>query len=464
MEKTILSNLIFNEEYSRKVLTFLKEEYFSDKNDVVVFKLIDRFCKTYNTLPSKEALVIDLGNLDNLNEEDFKKTETLINGLNTDETTDNQWLLDNTEKFCRDKAIFNAIRQSIKIIDDKNDSTKNSIPKILQEALQVSFDTHIGHDFIEDYDSRYESYHKKEKRVDFDLTYLNKITNGGLPQKTLNVILAGTGVGKSLAMCHMASHNLMCNKNVLYITLEMAEERIAQRIDTNLLNTSLDDLLLLSKDVYKKKVDKVKETTKGKLIIKEYPTATAGASHFRHLLNELKLKKSFVPDIVYVDYLNLCVSSRVKFGSNVNSYSYIKAIAEELRGLAVEFEFPILTATQTNRSALLASDVGLENTSDSIGLPMTADFMIALISSDELQDLNQVIVKQLKNRYADPSVHRKFVIGVDRSKMRLYDVEASAQTDLLDGPVMDKTKVGESMEEEFVVKTRFDKSKFDGFK
>lgn len=464
MEKTILSNLLFNEEYSRRALTFLKSEYFSDVSDRTIFELISSFTKKYNALPSREALLIDLSNASGLSEDQFKETQQCVVNLESDSATKLDWLLDNTERFCQNKAIYNAIRESIKIIDGGGEATKNSIPKLLQDALQVSFDTSIGHDFIEDSDKRFAEYHKVENRVDFDLNYLNVITNGGLPNKTLNVILAGTGVGKSLAMCHMASHNLMCGKNVLYITLEMAEERIAQRIDTNLLNVSLDDLMLLPKDMYQKKIGKVKETTKGKLIIKEYPTATAGSGHFRHLLNELRIKKNFVPDIIYVDYLNLCTSSRLKFGANVNSYNYIKAIAEELRGLAVEFELPIMTATQTNRSALVASDVGLENTSDSIGLPMTADFMIALIATEELQDMNQIVVKQLKNRYGDPSKYRKFVIGVDRSKMRLYDVEQSAQEDLLDGPVMDNTAFGERDNDEYVTKTKFDKSKFAGFK
>ena len=458
MEKIILSNLVFNEEYSRRILTYLKPEYFNDKIDQTLYSLIDSFSKKYNKVPSKEALLIDLSNLDSLNEEQFKQTKEQIENLSFDEKTDMDWLLDNTEKFCQDKEIHNALRASIKMLD--GEGNKNAIPKLLQDALQVSFNSSIGHDFTEDYDKRFDEYHKKENRVDFDIHLLNVITNGGLPEKTLNVILAGTGVGKSLAMCHMAAHNLMCSKNVLYITLEMAEERIAQRVDTNLLNVTLEELLMLPRDVYHKKMDKVRETTKGKLIVKEYPTATAGSGHFRHLLNELRIKKNFVPDIIYIDYLNLCISSRLKFGSNVNSYSYIKSIAEELRGLAVEFELPIVTATQTNRSALVASDVGLENTSDSIGLPMTADFMVALIATEELQDLNQIVVKQLKNRYGDPSKYRKFVIGVDRSKMRLYDVENSAHEDLIDGPVMDKTTFGEQE----IERTKFDKSKFSGFK
>ena len=458
MEKIILSNLVFNEEYSRRILTYLKPEYFNDKIDQTLYSLIDSFSKKYNKVPSKEALLIDLSNLDSLNEEQFKQTKEQIENLSFDEKTDMDWLLDNTEKFCQDKEIHNALRASIKMLD--GEGNKNAIPKLLQDALQVSFNSSIGHDFTEDYDKRFDEYHKKENRVDFDIHLLNVITNGGLPEKTLNVILAGTGVGKSLAMCHMAAHNLMCSKNVLYITLEMAEERIAQRVDTNLLNVTLEELLMLPRNVYHKKMDKVRETTKGKLIVKEYPTATAGSGHFRHLLNELRIKKNFVPDIIYIDYLNLCISSRLKFGSNVNSYSYIKSIAEELRGLAVEFELPIVTATQTNRSALVASDVGLENTSDSIGLPMTADFMVALIATEELQDLNQIVVKQLKNRYGDPSKYRKFVIGVDRSKMRLYDVENSAHEDLIDGPVMDKNTFGEQE----IERTKFDKSKFSGFK
>ena len=432
MEKIILANLINNDEYSRKVLTFLKPEYFYDNNDRIVFKLIDDFCKKYNELPSKEALSIDLSNLNDISEDQFKQTKEIIDNLNVDDNTKIDWLIDRTEEFCQSKAIYNAIRQSIKILDDKEVVTKNSIPKLLQDALQVSFDTHIGHDFIEDYDERFDSYHKKENRVDFDITYLNKITNGGLPDKTLNVILAGTGVGKSLAMCHMAAHNLMCNKSVLYITLEMAEERIAQRIDTNLLNISLDDLLLLPKDLYTKKIDKVKETTKGKLIIKEYPTAAASTLHFRALLQELHLKKNFKPEIIFVDYLNICSSARMKPGNSVNSYTYIKAIAEELRGLAVEFNVPIISATQTTRSGFTNSDPGLEDTSESFGLPATADFMFALISTEELEQLGQIMVKQLKNRYSDPNTYKRFVIGVDRGKMRLFDTEQSAQTNIAD--------------------------------
>lgn len=461
METTILAHLIHNEEYGRKILPFLKEEYFHDNNQKELFKLIESYVNKYNNFPTKEILYIDLQNLETLSETQYNEVKTLIQVLEIDDTTNLNWLVDKTEEFCQDKSVYNAIRESIKILDSNSTMTKGAIPKLLQEALQVSFDSNIGHDFVFDAANRYDIYHTKEKRIDFNLHYLNKITGGGLPPKTLNCLIAGTGVGKSMAMCHMAAHNLMCNHNVLYITLEMAEERIAQRIDTNLLDISVDDLLLLSKNDYIKKMEKVKETTKGKLIIKEYPTASAGSGHFRHLLTELKIKKNFVPDIIYIDYLNLCVSSRIKSGSQVNTYSYIKSIAEELRGLAVEQELPIMTATQSNRGALNSSDVGLENTSDSIGLPMTVDFMIALISTEELEDLNQIMIKQLKNRYGDPSVNKRFVVGVDRSKMRLYDVDDSYQEDILDGPVMDNTTFGS--EEIERGKKSFDKSKFRGF-
>jgi len=461
MEHTILANLIDNEPYGRKVIAFLKDEYFHDQADRQLFCLIDSHLKKYNTFPTKEILYIDLQNVDNLSEQQYSQTKNLIAGLSTDKTTDVNWLIDKTEQFCQDKAVYNAIRQSIKIIDDDSQLTKAAIPKILQDALQVSFDSNIGHSFLDDADDRYDSYHTKEKRIDFNIEYLNKITQGGLPQKTLNCLLAGTGVGKSLAMCHMASHNLLCNRNVLYITLEMAEERIAQRIDANLLDVTISELIALSKVDYLKKVDRLKQTTRGKLIIKEYPTASAGSAHFRHLLNELRIKKNFVPDIIYIDYLNLCVSARIKNGAQANTYTYIKSIAEELRGLAVEFNLPIVTATQANRSALNSSDMGLENTSDSIGLPMTVDFMIAMISTEELDQLGQIMFKQLKNRYGDPSLYKRFVVGVDKSKMRLYDVDASQQEEIDEGPVMDS---GHFMEEETERgKKVFDRSKFRGF-
>jgi replicative DNA helicase len=443
IEKLILSNLISNEEYGRKAIPFLKSEYFTERSIRAIYDGIDSFVKQYNKFPNKEALIVELDGNKEISSI-YQDVLVLVNELSADDTTNIDWLIDQTEKFCQDKAIYNAIMKSIKILDsDQEKLGKGAIPQILSEALAVSFDSHIGHDFLEDFESRYDFYHKKEKRVPFDLDYLNKITKGGLPNKTLNVVLAGTGVGKSLFMCHCAASNLTNGLNVLYITLEMAEERIAERIDANLLNVSLDELTILPRDSYEKKIARVQEKTNGKLIIKEYPTASAGSGHMRHLLNELKLKRSFRPDIIYIDYLNICASSRLKYGANVNSYTYIKAIAEELRGLAVEFDVPIVTATQTTRSGFTSSDLGLEDTSESFGLPATADFMIALISSEELQDLNQIMVKQLKNRYNDPGTHRRFVVGVDRPKMKLYDVEQSAQEDIVDdGPAFDKSDTG----------------------
>jgi replicative DNA helicase len=465
IEKTILSHLVFNEEFTRKTIPFLKLEYFPDLTERVVFDLVDTYLKKYNKVPSKEALTIDLDTRDNLNEDQFKSCRSYIETLEVDEATQLDWLLDQTEKFCQDKAIYNAIMDSIKILDDKSGTkSKGAIPQILSDALSVSFDSSIGHDFLEDYEPRYEFYHQKEKRVPFDLEYLNKITKGGLPNKTLNIALAGTGVGKSLFMCHCAASNLTQGLNVLYITMEMAEERIAERIDANLLDTPIDQLELLPRDVYEKKIARIHKKTTGKLIIKEYPTASAGSANFRHLLNELKIKRNFVPDIIYIDYLNICMSSRIKFGANVNSYTYVKAIAEELRGLAVEFNVPIVSATQTTRSGFASSDVDLTDTSESFGLPATADFMFALISTEQLQDLNQIMVKQLKNRYNDPSTYRRFVVGVDRSKMRLYDVEQSGQEDLLDTPVMDSTEFGEQDFERSRKKPKFNRDIFKEFK
>lgn len=465
IEKTILSNLVFNEDFTRKTLPFLQIDYFTDYTERTIFDLIDTYVKKYNKIPSKEAISIDLSNRNDINEDHFKSCKSYIDELDIDPLTQSDWLLNQTEKFCQDRAIHNAIYESIKILDDKTGAkAKGSIPKILSDALAVSFDSSIGHDFLEDYGPRYDFYHMKEKRVPFDLEYLNKITKGGLPIKTLNVALAGTGVGKSLFMCHCAAANLTAGLKVLYITMEMAEERIAERIDANLLNTPIDELELLPRDVYEKKVTRVREKTNGKLIIKEYPTASAGSANFRHLLNELKIKRDFVPDIIYIDYLNICSSSRIKFGANVNSYTYIKAIAEELRGLAVEFAVPIVTATQTTRSGYSNSDVELTDTSESFGLPATADFMFALISSEQLQDLNQIMIKQLKNRYNDPTMYRKFVVGVDRGKMRLYDVEQSGQEDLLDSPVMDNTQFGEQDYERSKPKPKFNRDIFKEFK
>ena len=465
IENTIFSNLIFNEEYARKVIPFLKGEYFSDPKDRVTFNLIDEYVAKYNALPSKEAMAIDLSNKTGLNEHTFKSVVETIEGL-TKEDTQTDWLVDQTEKFCQEKAVYNAIMESIQILDDKTGvKSKGSIPQVLSDALGVSFDTHIGHDFIENAEDRFEFYHKKENRLPFDLDYFNKITNGGLPNKTLNIILAGTGVGKSLTMCHMAAANLLTGKNVLYITLEMADKEIAKRIDANLLDIPIQELEIIPKDLYDKKMAKIKGKTTGKLIVKEYPTACAGSANFRHLINELKLKKKFMPDVIYIDYLNICMSSRIKHGANVNSYTLVKAIAEELRGLAVEFNVPVVSATQTTRSGYSNSDVGLEDTSESFGLPATADFMFALVKqSEELADLNQIVVKQLKNRYGDPNINSRFIVGVDRSKMRLYNVENSAQEDLLDGPVMDNTKFGNEDMERNKPKSKFDRSKFAGFK
>lgn len=469
IEHIIFGNLIENEEYGRKVIPFLKEEYFTDTVDRKIFSIIHEYVGKYNNFPTKSAVEIDLNDVGGLSDDQFKTAKEVVSGLDKSEDRDVAWLVDNTEKFCKDKALYNALMQSIQIVDDsKKDSISvGSIPQILTDALGVSFDSHVGHDFLNDAAERYEFYHRKEVRIGFDLDYFNKITQGGLPRKTLNIALAGTGVGKSLFMCHGAAHNLMAGQNVLYITLEMAEERIAERIDANLLGVTLTDLKDLPQAIYYKLIGRVKERAKGKLIVKEYPTACAGAANFRHLLNELKIKKNFIPDIIYIDYLNICASSRIKPGSNVNSYTYIKAIAEELRGLAVEFNVPIVSATQTNRSGFSSSDVGLEDTSESFGLPATADFMFALITSEELRQLNQIMVKQLKNRYGDPSVNKRFVIGVDYSKMRLYNVEASAQVDIVqdeDRPVFDNTNSGSRLENESKPVSKFEKIKFAGFK
>lgn len=467
LETIIFSNLIYNEEYGRKTIPFLKEEYFSDYSHKIFFKLINEYVNKYNDFPSKEALAIDLSNLEGINEQSFKNCKSFLEELKEDNETKIQWLIDQTEKFCQERAIYNAIMESIQIIDDKNGKiSKGAIPQILSDALAVSFDTHIGHDFIEDSSERFDFYHKTEVRIPFDLEYFNKITKGGLPRKTLNVALAGTGVGKSLFMCHCAAANLNAGLNVLYITLEMAEERIAERIDANLLDIALDELSVIPKTSFENKINRLKSKTNGKLIIKEYPTASAGSANFRHLLNELKIKKNFQPDIIYIDYLNICMSSRIRQSASVNSYTLVKAIAEELRGLAVEFDVPVVSATQTTRSGYSNSDVELTDTSESFGLPATADFMFALIKqSDELASLNQIMVKQLKNRYTDASYNQRFVIGIDRSKMKLYDCEPEAQ-DLIneDKPVFDKSDFGNQDYERNSKKSNFDRSKFDNFK
>lgn len=434
IEKTILSNLLLNEEYTRRVLPFIKEDYFKEFTYKFVFNTIKKYIDKYNTVPSTEALVIDFESRDDLSEQVFKDGNELIRDLKRDENTDIEWLVDQSEKFCQEQALYNALSESIKVING-NEATmsKGAIPDMLTKALAVSFDTNVGHDFVEDWEHRYELYHTKEDKLPFDLEYFNKITKGGLSRKTLNICLAGTGVGKSMFMCHCAAKNLEDGKNVLYITLEMAEERIAERVDANLLDTNLDELRDLPHDVYEKKINRVKEKTFGKLIVKEYPTASASANNFRYLLNELKMKKTFVPDVIYIDYINICASSRIKTGANVNSYTYVKAIAEELRGLAVEMNVPIVSATQTNRTGFSSSDVGLEDVSESFGLPATADFMFALITNDKLAQYNQLLVKQLKNRYSDPNYNRKFIVGVDRAKMRLYNTEQSSQQDLIMG-------------------------------
>ena len=451
IETNILSQLINSESYARKVLPFLKEEYFQTVTDRLLVTKIKQYMDKYNVPPSKEALVIELDD-EELREVDYNESVSQVERMTVDEDTNEQWLIDKTEEFCQEKAVYNAIMESIHIIDGKSkDKTKTAIPQVLSEALAVSIDNHIGHDFIEDYQERFDFYHHKEERVPFDLEYMNKITKGGIPRKSLNIILAGTGVGKSLAMCHFAASNMMQGKNVLYITMEMAEEKIAERIDANLLNVRVDDLVKLEKSMYDKKIADLRARTPGRLIIKEYPTASAHSGHFRHLINELKIKRNFVPDIIYIDYLNICASSRTKaVGGTINSYTFVKATAEELRGLAVEKNVPIVSATQTTRAGFGNSDVGLEDTSESFGLPATADFMFAIINSDEMEQLNQLMVKQLKNRYNDPTLYKRFVIGVDRAKMRLYDVEQNAQQDIVDdGPVMDNTEVGKGLNQAF---------------
>jgi len=446
IERTTLSNLVYNENYTRKVLPFLKSEYFSDRQERIVFEEISKFVEKFNNRPTKQALSIELDKRKDLNDDEFKKVLEVVETL-SDAEVDLNWLVETTEKFCKEKAVYNAVLESIKIIDGKDKQKQiDAIPDVLSDALSVGFDQHIGHDYVDDGEGRFEFYHKKEEKIEFDLDYFNKITKGGLPQKTLNVALAGTGVGKSLFMCHFASSLLMQGKNVLYITLEMAEEKIAERIDANLMNVTMDELHQLPKKMFEDRLTKIQSKTKGRLIIKEYPTASAHAGHFRALIKELALKKSFKPDIIFVDYLNICASSRFKGNANVGSYFYIKAIAEELRGLAVENNLPIVSATQTTRGGYSNSDIGMEDTSESFALPATADFMFALISTEELEKLNQIMVKQLKNRYNDPNMNKRFVIGVDRGKMKLYDCEQEAQEDIIDNgqdddkPLFDKSR------------------------
>ena len=454
IEFLILRNLIYNEEYARKVIPFIKDDYFEDQKQKIIFQEISSFIQEYNKLATKEILSIEVEKRSDINDTIFAEIVDIISSFE-DEVGELDWLIDSTEKWCRDRAIYLALMESIQLADGKDESKgRDAIPSILSDALSVSFDNHVGHDYLQDYEKRFESYHKKEDRIPFDLEYFNKITKGGLPNKTLNIALAGTGVGKSLFMCHVASSALIQGKNVLYITLEMAEEKIAERIDANLLNVNIQDITDLPKPMFDTKVEDLAKKTQGTLIIKEYPTASAHSGHFKSLLNELALKKSFRPDIIFIDYLNICASSRYRSNGNVNSYSYIKAIAEELRGLAVEANLPIVSATQTTRSGYGSNDVELTDTSESFGLPATADLMFALISTEELEGLNQILVKQLKNRYNDPTVRKRFVIGIDRAKMRLYDCEQSAQTDIVDSKDT----------EEYNAKEEKVKKSFEGFK
>ena len=432
---TILSNLLHDEVYARKVLPFIRDEYFEERTDRVLFQQIADYVKSYDGLPTKEVLHIETEKRDDLTQDEFSLVENLIDALH-ESTSERAWAEDTTESWCKERAIYLALMKSIQIADGQDEKHGNdAIPDILKDALSVGFDQHVGHDYIDDSEGRYEYYHRKENKIEFDLEMFNKITAGGISNKTLNIALAGTGVGKSLFMCHYAASVLLQGKNVLYITCEMAEEKIAERIDANLLNTNIKEVAELPKTVFEKKVNKLREKTQGKLIIKEYPTASAHVGHFRSLLSELKLKKNFIPDIIFVDYLNICASSRYRSAVNVNSYNYVKAIAEELRGLAVEFDLPIFSATQTTRGGFTSTDPDLTDTSESFGLPATADLMIALISSDELEELGQIMVKQLKNRYNDPTYNKRFVVGIDRPKMRLYDCEQEAQDDILDTSV-----------------------------
>ena len=450
IERTALGQLVSNEEFARKALPHMKGDYFSDKTEKTIFEEITKFVDKYKKIPTQTSLEIEVQSRKDLNESDYKKVVAVIQTLESTDV-DFDWLVDTTEQFCKDKAVYNAIVKGIQIIDGKDKNRDvSAIPSILTDALAVGFDNAVGHDYLLDSDSRYDYYHTVEEKIPFDLEFFNKITKGGLPPKTLNIALAGTGVGKSLFMCHVAANCLSQGKNVLYITLEMAEERIAERIDANLMNISMEDLHDLPKQMFDDKIAKIIKSTSGTLIVKEYPTASANSSHFRGLLKELAIKKTFKPDIIFIDYLNICASSRFKGATNVNSYMYIKAIAEELRGLAVESNLPIMSATQTTRSGFVSTDIGLEDTSESFGLPATADLMFALISNEELDELNQIAIKQLKNRYNDPTINKRFVIGLDRAKMRLFDVKPSEQTDLVDSgqeefaqPVFDKTDFGE---------------------
>ena len=458
IERTTLGQLLTNEDYARKVMPHMKSVYFGDRTERTVFEEIQKFVERYNALPTKDTLEIEIDTRRDLNEDDIKRVLTVVKELSVDTDVNADWLIETTEKFCKDKAVYNAIVEGISIIDGKDKNRgADAIPSILTDALAVGFDNRVGHDYLLDSAERYEYYHTVEEKIPFDLEFFNKITKGGLPPKTLNIALAGTGVGKSLFMCHVAANCMNQGKNVLYITLEMAEERIAERIDANLMNVSMEDLHDLPKQMFERKIDKIIKNTTGQLIVKEYPTASAHSNHFRGLIKELAIKKSFKPDIIFIDYLNICTSSRIKGVTNVNSYTMVKSIAEELRGLAVETNVPIMSATQTTRSGFSNSDVGLEDTSESFGLPATADLMFALISNEELDALNQIAVKQLKNRYNDPTVNKRFVIGIDRARMRLFDVKLSEQQELQDANQTD------DMPDAFSEPV-FDNTNFGGFK
>lgn len=456
LEKTILSHLVFNEDYAKKVLPYIQKDYFNDPSYQTAYDIIQIYALKYNGFPTREAMLIDLDAREGVNEVVYNQTKDLISNLSV-ENTDQQWLLDQTEDFCKKRALFNAIRKSITIMDGKADMGTGAIPKLLQDALAVSFDNHIGHDYLDDAEARYEYYHTPDNRIPFGIDILNKATNGGVKKKTLNMIMAPTGVGKTMIMCHLAADYLASGLNVLYITLEMAEEEIAQRIDANLLDTPMAEVATLPKDMYDKKIARIKGKTAGKLIIKEFPTASAGVGHFRHLLNELRLKKNFFPDVIFIDYLNICTSTRMKMGGSINSYNYVKSIAEEIRGLAVEFEVPIWSATQTNREGFNTTDFDMDQTSESFGLPMTLDLMWAAIRTEEMDQMNQIMFKQLKSRYDDKAKMLRFVCGLDRDKMRLYEVEQSAQDDLTGTPfitddmeksVFDKSAFGQGVSDE----------------
>jgi replicative DNA helicase len=452
IEQTVLRNLLVNDEYMRRVLPFIQPEYFEGVYQQL-FREVAKFVAKYNKLPTAEAFKIELDDNQTMSDEHYRHAVEIIPEIFKIEDIDDEWLYNKTEKWCQDRALFNAVMESISIIDGKHKTlTKNALPDILQKALAVTFDTNIGHDYLENVNERYEFYHSQEEKIPFDIEYFNLITKGGLANKSLNIALAGTGVGKSLFMCHVAAAALNEGRNVLYISMEMSEERVAERIDANLLDIPIEQIDSMDEQMFKDRVNSLKTKTNGKLIVKEYPTGSANANHFRALLNELKLKKAFVPDIIFVDYLNICASARMKMGGSVNSYAYIKAIAEELRGLAVEFDLPIVSATQTTRTGYSSSDPGLEDTSESFGLPATADLMFALVSSEELDAQGQIMVKQLKNRYNDPNKNKRFVVGIDRSKMRLFDADDTSQNLMKDTPMFDRTNQGE------------DQKKFEDFK